>query len=360
MSRGFHNDDIRGLLQYVSDYRDRLFLIDLDLEGLSDVVWSDLMLDLLTLHHCGVRMVLITSGDSVSSLVDWAIDFNYKHASEILDIHQDDLSEKIDDVLSRGQSPIVSRHELPVGAADVLPICGRVKPHKYLALLQDFPQSVATPVSYQHTSVGDITSAFKNSDVLETVVSLVDHGILRCHLLDANVQGVMLSELLSNEGAGVMIYADRYHHLRSLERKDIPELLSMIGRCMRNSYLVPRTYEDIESKINDYHVLEVDGNVVGCVAVHYYPDENIAEIACLYVKQSHEGRGYGQDLMKYAESVALASEVDAVFAFTTSAAGYFERSEGYSQGGAEQVPKERISVMLDKGRNSKIYIKQMK
>jgi amino-acid N-acetyltransferase len=51
--------------------------------------------------------------------------------------------------------------------------------------------------------------------------------------------------------------------------------------------------------------MTIDDNVVGCVALHEYPAEATAEVACLYVKQAHEGRGYGIELVQHAPSIAL-------------------------------------------------------
>ena len=100
--------------------------------------------------------------------------------------------------------------------------------------------------------------------------------------------------------------------IRPLREEDIPELLGMIGRSVRRTKLVERTYEDIQSRIGDFHVMTIDDNVVGCVALHEYPAESTAEVACLYVKQAHEGRGYGMDLVKHVEAEAIEHPEDAV------------------------------------------------
>jgi amino-acid N-acetyltransferase len=147
--------------------------------------------------------------------------------------------------------------------------------------------------------------------------------------------------------------------IRPLREEDIPELLGMIGRSVRRTKLVERTYEDIQSRIGDFHVMAIDDNVVGCVALHEYPEENTAEIACLYVKLNHEGRGYGVDLVKHAEEMAREKGLPRVFALTTRAADFFENRVGYSLREPEVLPASRRQQLEESGRDSKIFEKRL-
>jgi amino-acid N-acetyltransferase len=133
----------------------------------------------------------------------------------------------------------------------------------------------------------------------------------------------------------------------------------MIGRSVRRSFLVPRNYEEIEARIEDYHVMLIDDNVVGCVALHEYPAENCAEIACLYVKQYHEGRGYGADLVRYAEKIAVERGVPRVFALTNRAADFFRERMGYSAAQAEALPEARRILLEQSGRGSQVFLKRL-
>ena len=91
----------------------------------------------------------------------------------------------------------------------------------------------------------------------------------------------------------------------------------------------PRTFEEIEEALDDFQVLTIDENVVGCVALHRYATPECAEIACLYVKQSHEKGGYGQILVEAAERDAAQKGVPWVFALTTRAFYFFTEKLGY-------------------------------
>jgi amino-acid N-acetyltransferase len=156
-----------------------------------------------------------------------------------------------------------------------------------------------------------------------------------------------------------MVHADSYRDIRALREEDIPELLGMIGRSVRRTKLVARTYEDILAKIGDYSVMTIDDNVVGCVALHEYPGEHTAEVACLYVKMNHEGRGYGVDLVHHAEDLARKRGLPRVFALTTRAADFFEQRVNYTQRDPSTLPTSRRQQLEDSGRDSKIFEKEL-
>jgi len=175
------------------------------------------------------------------------------------------------------------------------------------------------------------------SVLLSKAASACSQGIPRVHLLDERRQGVLLDELFSNEGVGVMIHADNYLEIRDLTID----------------------YEQVEQALQDFLVLTVDGNVVGCVALHQYPELNCAELACLYVKQSHEGGGYGLALVKAAEQRAHEKESSWIFALTTRAYDYFTQQLGYEKGSLEDLPAERKKRLIESGRESLVVRKDV-
>ena len=184
-------------------------------------------------------------------------------------------------------------------------------------------------------------------------------GVPRVHVLNGRRQGVLVDELFSNEGVGTMVHADSYRLIRPLREEDIPELLGMIGRSVRRTKLVERTYEGIQSRINDFHVLAIDDNVVGCVALHEYPAEACAEVACLYVKQAHERRGYGIELVRHAESVAKSRGIPRVFALSNRASDFFIHRLGYSEATLEVLPAARRQQYEESGRDSRILSRNL-
>jgi amino-acid N-acetyltransferase len=112
---------------------------------------------------------------------------------------------------------------------------------------------------------------------------------------------------------------------------------------------VPRDYDEIVKRSADFLVLCVDDNVVGCVALHSYGE--VGEVACLYVKQSHEGRGYGRTLVAAAEERARRDGLGVVFALTNRASQFFSNL-GYRASSLARVPEVRRKKLEESCRTS--------
>ena len=178
-------------------------------------------------------------------------------------------------------------------------------------------------------------------------------------MLNGRRQGVLVDELFFNEGVGTMVHADSYRVIRELREEDIPELLGMIGRAVRRTKLIERTYEDIQSRLADFRVMTIDDNVVGCVALHEYPADGCAEVACLHVKKSHEGRGYGIELVRHAEAMACDRGIARVFALTNRAADFFNQRLGYIPGTVEELPTARRQQFEASRRDSLVFSRML-
>ena len=195
--------------------------------------------------------------------------------------------------------------------------------------------------------------------LLLAAASACKRGGLREHVFNRRQQGVLVDEPFSNEGVGTMVYVDSYRLVRELCEEDIPEMLGMIGHSVRRTKLVERTYEDIQSRIEDFHVMANDDNVVGCVALHEYPAEDCAEVACLYVKQAHEGRGYGIELVHYAEKLAGERGISRVFALSNRAADFFKTRLGYDSAIVDDLPEKRRAQFEASGRDSLVFSRRL-
>ena len=126
---------------------------------------------------------------------------------------------------------------------------------------------------------------------------------------------------------------------------------------MEEDQLVTRSRAEILHQIDDYIVMEVDGNVVGCVAVHFYPEENKAELACLFVKKGHTDQGYGRALVSAAIAEAKETRASEIFALSTQAAGYLER-EGFERvDDLNALPESRRDKWKENGRNALLLIR---
>jgi amino-acid N-acetyltransferase len=182
-------------------------------------------------------------------------------------------------------------------------------------------------------------------------------GVARVHLLNGLHDEAMLSEVFSHEGIGTMVYSNEYQQIRRVFKKDVRAVMSLIRQSVNNEELVKRTRADILAHLEDYWVLELDRNLVGCVAVHLYPEQQLAELACLYVSKASEGQGHGRKLMAFAEQLAAEKGARQIIALSTQAFNFFQQKGGYVETTPDILPPERRKKYDAGARKSKVMVK---
>jgi amino-acid N-acetyltransferase len=351
--------DLRAVLQYIPQFRGKVFCVLIEAGLLPEPAVAETLLDLAVLEDLGVKLVLGVLGGDLKDLYDWTLECEIMAARVTLPISDPLAAQEVKDILGRGQSAIIDASG--IGPLDdvVVDFAKLVGVSKVIALLEE---SILVNGQPAHAiRAADVPVVLEKEhvegrDLLLAAAEACRRGIPRVHVLNGRQQGVLVDELFSNEGVGTMIHADSYRMIRELSEEDIPELLGMIGRVVRRTKLVARNYEDIVSKLSDYRVMSIDDNVVGCVALHEYPGEHCAEVACLYVKQAHEGRGYGAELVGHAEEIARVKGIPRVFALTNRAADFFCRA-GYAQADVSALPAKRRAQFEASGRDSLVFEK---
>jgi amino-acid N-acetyltransferase len=194
---------------------------------------------------------------------------------------------------------------------------------------------------------------------LEHAAQACRYGVPRVHLLNGNVNEALLAEIFSNGGVGTMVYSNEYEQVRHLYKKDIREVISLIQQSVRNEELVRRTRAEILANIDDYWVLEIDRHIVGCVAMYPYPEQEVAELACLYVSRSNENQGLGRKLMSFVENLARERGFSKLIALSTRAFVYLQQKGGFVEVGAEILPPARRAKYESNSRNSRILLKNL-
>lgn len=349
--------DLRGFLHYVPIFRGRTFVIDVAWEKLATASQAEFVLDLCALQSIGVRLVVVSSSEELESLIDWVVEHEFR--SSVLDAASE-VSE-IARVLERGQAAMLPRTG-EIISEKLMQMSALLEAAKTIVVndfaLKNNAGEVLRFLTIEEASSSPYKLSKEHQRLLNMAVNTCRAGVERVHLLDGTGEpGVVLKELFSNEGVGTMVYGGLYRQIRMLREEDISELLGLIGRSVRRTQLVPRTYEEVLESLDDYAVVEVDGNVLGSVALYTYEDEG--EIACLYVKKTHEGTGYGKDLVEFMEQRALSMGMKRVFALTNSASQFFESHLGYQSIALEEIPKKRRDALAESGRNSLAYAKDL-
>lgn len=351
-------NDVREVLQYIPQFRGKIFLVLIEAGILPEPAVAETLLDLAVLEDLGVKLVLGVLGGDLKDLYDWTLECEILAARVSRPITDPLAVNDVLEILGRGQSAIIDASATGPLDLPVVDFARGLGVAKIIALLEEAILIDGAPVHAIRASDAEGLAARSDPTgavLLRAAAAACHRGIPRVHVLNGRVQGVLVDELFSNEGVGTMVHADSYRIIRGLREEDIPELLGMIGRSVRRTKLVARNYEDIQSRIGDYRVMAIDDNVVGCVALHEYPEEGCAEVACLYVKQAHEGRGYGIELVRHAEELARERGLERVFALSNRAADFFATKLGYSTATVADLPETRRAQFEASGRDSLVF-----
>jgi amino-acid N-acetyltransferase len=122
---------------------------------------------------------------------------------------------------------------------------------------------------------------------------------------------------------------------RKASMKDIPAMLALINGYARDGIMLPRNEFELSEGVRDFTVLEKDGAILGCAALHFY-GPTVAEVRSLAVLPEMKGTGAGRMLMDAIDAEAHQFDLDIVFAFTY-VPGFFEKM-GYREARREELP----------------------
>ncbi|TFH88438.1 amino-acid N-acetyltransferase [Billgrantia azerbaijanica] len=183
------------------------------------------------------------------------------------------------------------------------------------------------------------------------------HGVARTHLLSWHDHDALLGELFTRDGVGTMITQHRYEQLRPAELGDVGGLLELLEPLERRGMLVPRSRERLEHEIDDYLVIERDGMVVGCAALHAFGEAAMGELACVAIHAGYRGGARGSLLLAEIERRARRLGMSALFVLTTHTAHWFVE-HGFRPADLQSLPPLRQDT-YNHARKSKILIKPL-
>lgn len=355
--------NVRSVLEYVPYFRGKLFIVHVAQDLLDSEELVDALLDLDVLHEIGVRLVLVAEGNNASRLYAETRVCEMRSAAVEVPLSSGGLViERVGEILNRHQIPVVASGSDETFDESSIRMASVLKAHKYIALLDDdrVPTRDLEPIhAILESEIANIQGEISYKELLLEAAEVCRRGIQRVHLLDGRNRGVLVDELFSEEGVGTMVHTDSYREIRPLREDDIPELLSLIARSVIQDQLVDRSYEDIHDRLKDYYVLTLDDSIIGCVAVYPYPEQKSAELGCLYIKQSHEGRGYGRALCAFAEQKARELGMRFIFALSQSAVYYFRDRLHYAECSREALPPQRRMMLELSGRHSGVFGREL-
>lgn len=182
-------------------------------------------------------------------------------------------------------------------------------------------------------------------------------GVARVHLVSADVDGALLAELFTHEGVGCMVTRETVENLRPATIADVGGILSLIEPLEQAGILVHRPRELLEREIERFFVDELDGRIVGCVALYPFPETEAGEMACLAVHPDFQGGGRGEALLSAVEQAAREAGLKRLFVLTTRTAHWF-LERGFVQAAPDDLPAPR-KALYNWQRRSKVFVKDL-
>ena len=193
---------------------------------------------------------------------------------------------------------------------------------------------------------------------LRRAVDACRRGVKRTHLLNRLNDGVLLQELFTRSGVGTMLTAEHYEEMRTATIDDVGGILNLISPLEEQGTLVRRSRELLETEIDRFTVVELDGMIIGCAALYCYQNEGMAELACVTVHSDYRNGGRGDSLLQHMEKQAKTCNIDKLFVLTTETAHWF-RERGFVPSEVKSLPLKKREL-YNYQRNSKVFIKPLR
>ena len=124
--------------------------------------------------------------------------------------------------------------------------------------------------------------------------------------------------------------------IRPAKVGDVPTINELIRTFADRKLMIRRSLGELYESIREFFVaVDDDGTVVGCAALHVFW-EDLAELKCLAVSESMQGRGVGRMLVDACWQAAQEMDLDTVFTLTY-VPEFFEKC-GYRQIDKAELP----------------------
>jgi amino-acid N-acetyltransferase len=161
--------------------------------------------------------------------------------------------------------------------------------------------------------------------------------------------------LFTRDGVGTMITASPYEELRPARIDDVGGILELLRPLEEQGVLVRRSRERLETEIDRFFLMERDGMAIACAAIYCFPEQNLAELACVAVHPDYRENARGDKLLEHIEGTARAHGIGRLFVLTTQTAHWF-RERGFEPARLSDLPLEK-QALYNYRRNSKVFVK---
>ena len=186
------------------------------------------------------------------------------------------------------------------------------------------------------------------------LTSDLDAQSRRCHLVSHTHDGALLEELFTLTGSGTIITPGSAL-IRPARLDDVDAIRALVVPLEQSGALIPRSINAIEQHLEDYIVLDLDGALIGCGALHAF--EDTAEIASLATHPGHRDQDYGERILGALLHKATQQALRSVFVLTTQTEHWF-LERGFMRSDQSALPLSKRAT-YDERRNSKVLVRQL-
>ncbi|NML62449.1 amino-acid N-acetyltransferase [Massilia sp. RP-1-19] len=211
-----------------------------------------------------------------------------------------------------------------------------------------------------HQAEAVLEAAFLATDssfYLQHAIKACNSGVSRAHIVPFEMDGSALLELFTHDGVGTMISYENLESLRKATIEDVGGIIKLIEPLEADGTLVKRGRELIEREIDQFSVIEHDGVIFGCAALYPFPEEKMAEMACLTVNPEVQTQGDGERILRHMENRARAAGLKQLFVLTTRTSHWFQK-RGFKPATIDALPKDR-QRMYNWQRKSQVLVKSL-
>ena len=198
----------------------------------------------------------------------------------------------------------------------------------------------------------DKTLNNKQGTLLNQISKTMHNGVERAHLINIESHGGLLLELYTRDGVGSMLSTKLYDEPRQANADDINGIIELTKPLEAQGSLAKRTRAELELDINAFSVIERDGLIIGCAALHPADNKKTGELSCLAIHEHYRSGNRGLELVEYISEKARQSELESIFVLTTQSTDWF-RERGFKEQPPTDLPVER-QALYSSTRNSKV------
>ena len=242
---------------------------------------------------------------------------------------------------------------------------------------------------------------------LRAAVGVVRRGVNRAHILNSHTPGALLLELYTLDGIGTMVSGDLYEGTRSAVLADADAICALLQPLASSGVMSPKERSDILQRIDNFTVVERDGNIIACASLtchvatvnekpaavragaqrpepspvgdisgsdprrgggdggHVGPNGASsphatcihAELGAFTVHQDYRREGRGDSLLVFLEELATVRGASDIFLLTTNTSEWFEERGYENRGRASDADDACMRGRCDPERGSYLYVK---